>query len=459
MNLIKGMIKGVVIKVVLILIAIVVIYVVCDMMVSAGAVAQEYSSLDSTTWVPNKQYFRESFQQAIKTKSQSSSKVYEFSDSVNIDTSLFTEEQIRLNMEIYEETARVLNELKSKVEPVTDKQLLNEFLQMVNPIMMISIASAETNMYMNTKYTWSSAIYTSVLKPEEMSLDNMRFQYFYESGYRDCLRCKDNCYSFEGGDGAAKHKALWHDQLGLGPVTGKGNDNDSLGPSQILRRYLGVKGSAGSYYAGKIDYGNFGVVEDLMCWEDNCEWMFYNWYSNIILNTENTLNSNEYSLVAALAIAHNTGPAFLNSSAITAGNAWNAYSEVKRNRENVFSYIEKITSEEMLQYYQKEVVLPWYEDVKEKQARGESWGYPGNKFADDQRAALMPEIFDKIGVTDVWSVVNKYYTNDAGAQCMYSSEEAMWSSFRGIKIAYPIKAVINYMALKMLYQSGEYSGI
>lgn len=191
------------------------------------------------------------------------------------------------------------------------------------------------------------------------------------------------------------------------------NDNDSLGPLQVLRHYVESK--------DYIVYNCGEFVYDLMRWSDNVNYITHtqsepfmdrsNWNKNHVILSE-------YELVALMSVAHNTGTAYLHNSS-DAGSLWN-------NSQSVYDYCTILGSYKSVEVMQR-YVDDWWNNVIDAQNNGESFILLGQS-----PTSKLNEILNDIGV----------------------DKTKFASSFQH-KQYYPLKAVLNYMCLKKLYYSGR----
>lgn len=323
-------------------------------------------------------------------------------DGILIDDMLFNSTQIRLNTEIYDITKNIYNEehlIEEYGNPLT--KLAQSYLQNMTPIIPIAMTINETGMWSDTRYTWSSAIYSKLLNSAGVDMDRVKIEQvdtdtYVINGLCSYYGCGTNC--------TADVNSHYH-TIGY-------NDCDSLGPLQILRHYV-----EGNNY---ITYDCGNVVLDLMSWDDNVQY-FAHTQSKRFIDTENWNSgytiSNTYELVALMAVAHNTGTAFLNSKN-DAGSLW-------RNSDAVYDYCKVLGDPHSISVMTK-YVDTWWNDVIEAQKNGEPFTLLGQT-----STSVHNQILSEIGV-------NK-------------SEYA--SSF-GHKQYYPLKAVLNYLCLERLYYSG-----
>ena len=259
-----------------------------------------------------------------------------------INKDLFNATSIRLNEEIFAESAEVFSHAHISEEyGYTGSELYNSFLNNMDPIMPIALTIGETGMWADTRYTWSSAIYSKLLVSKDVNMgnlhvDNVDTNTYIVMGLSACLGCGSNC--------TADHTLHYH-------AVGS-NDNDSLGPLQILRHYVEGKGVL-VYKCGEM-------TADLMSWRDNLEYFTHNqvdsfsnpqnWNAGYSIKTP-------YEMMALLAVAHNTGTAYLKcgSGSVHPGSLW-------KNANAVYDYCAKLGSQEsyvVLESY----ITKWYDTV------------------------------------------------------------------------------------------------
>ena len=133
-------------------------------------------------------------------------------------------------------------------------------------------------------------------------------------------------------------------------------------------------------------------------------------------NSDYTI-SNTYELVALMAVAHNTGTAFLNSKS-DAGSLW-------RNSDAVYAYC-KLLGDPHSTSVMTKYVDSWWDDVIEAQKNEESFTLLGQ-----MPTSVHNQILSEIGV-----------------------DKSEYASSFGHKQYYPLKAVLNYLCLERLYYSG-----
>lgn len=336
----------------------------------------------------------------VKAKKAADEAAFYSYKEVAIDTNVFNATSVRLNTEIYNETADILDKRHIQNDyGESGTPLYNSYLQYINPLVPLSLTICETGMWADTRYTWSSAVYSKLLKNsgvnmEKLKVERINVDTYVVNGLCTYLGCGSNC---------ASDVSHYH-------VIGN-NDNDSLGPLQILRRYVDSKGCI------KYKCGEF--TEDLMCWKDNVEYFMHR-QSEAFSDSENWNRDHaiksETELVALMAVAHNTGSAYVKSK--SAGSLW-------RNSEAVYDYCEVLGSEHAFRVLSK-YIEEWYEDAKKKEENGESFVMAGTALSNKYN-----EMLNEIGVN------KSKYANG-------------WSH----KQYYPLKAVLNYMAIERLYFSG-----
>lgn len=322
-----------------------------------------------------------------------------------IDESVFSTNSVRLNTEIYDIASKVINsEHSSKCFSYSDTNLAMSYKEHVNPLIPLALSVCETGMWMDTKYTWSSAVYSNLFESagvnmQSLSVDKVNTDTYIANGLTYCLGCGPNC--------TANQSSHYH---GAGA-----NDNDSLGPLQILRRY--VESSKGYIV---FDCGE--QCADLMDWKDNVQYV-YHIQGNAFCSLNNWNREyeikNSYQLMVLMAIAHNTGTAYLNTSGgdCAAGSAW-------KSADSVYKFSEAMTNT-FAMVGLKQYINDWYETVKT--AEGGEFILPGQ-----WTTAELDKVLHTIGL----------------------GKSAYSYGFQH-KQYYPVKALLNYMALEKLYFAGE----
>lgn len=321
-------------------------------------------------------------------------------DSINICSEKFSSTAIRLNSEIYNETADVVNieHIKRDYGP-SGTRLYESYLAHVDAVMPLALTTCETYGWADSRYTWCSAVYSDLLAKKGTNMQKCKIAQvntdtYVVAGLCTYMGCGKNCTAVEGSH---------HHTIG-------NNDNDSLGPLQILRRYVESD--------GYIKYPCGETTVDLMCWHDNVEYFLHrqseSFADKAFWNSSHEIQS-ENELMALIAVAHNTGSGFMHSA--SAGSLWH-------DSQSVFKFCEKLGSKEsyaVLSSYVDE----WYESLENTDT--EQFLLAGNYYG------------------------SKYSTilKDLGI-----NKTAYASSF-GHKQYYPLKAVLNYMSLNKLYHSGE----
>jgi len=323
--------------------------------------------------------------------------------TINIDSNIFSETSVRLNREVYNISSDNFN--KSRVMSGNSQfssVLFNSYVQNVDPIIPIALTICETGSWMDTRYVWSSAIYAKPLlnsgaDMDSISVERINADTYIVLGLVEYLGCGTNC---TGG----QH---YH-------YIGK-NDNDSLGPLQVLRRYIEPTNG--------VSYPNGTNVIDLMRWKDNVIFFEHNITSAIVKagdwNNGIEISSPEYLTVLS-GVIHNTGASFISAQ------SWNSsVASGWVNPKAIFQFAEDLTSEENLRILE-EYIKEWYSNAKVIASNNEQFTLPGQASVSE-----LDSVLSRIGVS------KQNYAN----------------SFNH-KQYYPVRALLNYMALKQLYTSG-----
>lgn len=400
-------------------------YLLNDMSSSAVEIAQAYTSMYDVTTM-SKADFLVGYKETLIKETLA----YHKASEINIDKSLFSETAIRLNTEIYDITADVIDSAKAADYPQNANTILGQsFKKLINPIMAIAMTTAETQIWVDTNYTWSSAIYSKPLSNIEgfnwrnLKISQVNSEFYQANNLGEYLACgtqdtAGRCTART--SGKPNHKCT---PAPSGKIAK--NDNDSLGCLQIRRSKLEDNSGnmIGIYYR---EDGTF--VQDLMCWQDNVTWFYHahadSFCSKGAWNKDYQVR-NEFELMALLAVAHNTGSSFISSrTSIGSASGWSSW-------EAIFRYCKDLTLPENIRVIE-DIVSKWYISTVDAIQNNRSWSLPGNAYSDGANAVQQAELLLSQMDMDI-----KDYTNER----------------RGHKQRYPLKALINYMALKMLYNS------
>ena len=328
---------------------------------------------------------------------------------VNIDSTVFSPVSIRLNTEIYDISESVINQSHlQQCYGSSDTPLFNSYKRTLTPLIPIALTINETGSWCDSNYTWTSAIYSKPIANagvdmSELNVSRVNSDFYAVNGLSYYFGCKSNCTN-----NVKNHVHI---------VTGA-NDNDSLGPMQVLRRYIETQHG--------ISYSCGATVVDLMSWQDNVNYFFHNQgdkFSSPTAWNRNHEIQNAYELVALMAVGHNTGISFMSagSSKGAAGSYWNSAG-------SVYNYCSDITSESNLQIL-KSYVDEWYANTVQKVSAGEQFNLAGKI---NNTGGEVRSLMQQMGI----DISN------------YASE-------LGHKQTYPLLAVLNYMSLEKLYTSGD----
>lgn len=361
-----------------------------------------------------------------------------------IDTAVFSSESVRLNTEIYKVAATYCN--KEKLERYFGRNttpLCDSVKRNLNPLIAVAITTAETPNYADRTLTWTSAIYSKALiasgfcKWDKLSIREVDSDFYLYNGLSEYFACGWNC---QGRDG----------NLHMSCTGIQRNDNDSLGPAQILRRYLYQAG--GCITAYNADNSVYGITTDLMRWEDNVVWVLNNSLSKFRGISSGSDRGrykvqNKYELLVLMAIAHNTGASYIQA----AGDSY--VSPYWKDAEGIWLYARLLTSQENIAYLKEHYIEPWYKStVLPSIQEGRSFELPGNVFSDgDMNQARSSVLLRELGF-ELVSVTYIKSGNEVGVG---------WKSVDGCfqvlehKQRYPLKSLVNYLALEKLYHSGE----
>lgn len=316
----------------------------------------------------------------------------------------YTDVQLRLNEEIYNMSASVFNEEHViKCYGSVETNLGVSFVRNLDPLVPMALCLCETGTWNDTRYTWAPAIYSKAISSRGVNMDRVHieevdYHFYVVNGLTLYLNCGSNC-------AASKNE---HNHTGDGK-----NDNDSLGPAQVLRRYVESNGC--------IKYDCGATCEDLMSWEDNLEYIFHdqcNAFSKYNHWNKDYELKSVYESVMLMATIHNTGSGFMNTNSglSSGGSTW-------KNAEAPFKFARDITTGPAMDYI-RAYIEEWYEtEVLPNQAKGTAFIMPGQMGSN-----VLSNIMKEAGLS-----------------------ESDYSTKWGHKQNYPLKALLNYMALEKLY--------
>ena len=330
---------------------------------------------------------------------------YDFTDEVQ--KLEFDETTIRLNTEILEEVEYIMYDGHfDECFPNVETELWESYKSELTPYIFMALANCETGLWQDTRYTWTPAVYSRALSDAGVDMSLLKIhladsETYIANGLASYLGCGKNC--------TAPKNSHYH-------FTGR-NDNDSLGPHQILRHYVEGNG-------GVIEYDCGDSTQDLMNWQDSVIYTYHSLGKYFSLNS--TWNKDYqiktcYELAALVGVAHNTGIAYLVAEDGTgyAGSYWN-------NAEAVFKFCSDISNGTATEVWE-EMIVDWYEnEVIPKLEKGQSFAMPSQYYSDkDLETALK-----SMGLN-----LNDYA-----------------KSFKH-KQYYPVKVLLNCVGLELLYKS------
>lgn len=317
----------------------------------------------------------------------------------DIKDELYSDIAVRLNTEIYNIADKYVNynQLCKCINP-SNKMALTA-MEFYTPLHPIAITTMETGMWADHSITWSSAVYSGIceINWDIVHISNVDISMYNVLGLSKYTDCGSNC--------TGNHLSYsYHKGIGY-------NDNDSIGPMQILRRYIEK-----SNYCKTYDCCGESVV-DLMSWEDNVKYFIHN-HGGAVFRVDNDNNEkaidNPYELMAIISIAHNSGTGFCTSAKV-AGNTWNS-------ADSIFDLCEKFGDEKVVNVFFNHVNL-WYNELLTNNSLNTDFVLPG-QYSKEQLDIILSEA----GID-----LNSYATSVTGKQY------------------YPIRGVLNYMAYEFLY--------
>lgn len=336
-----------------------------------------------------------------------------YAQGVVIDEDVFSETSVRLNTEIYEVAGRVINDVTKEAflgEP--ENRFAQAYKEYVNPLMPMALAACETGIYSDHSYTWVPAIYSRPIAEAgvdmaKLSIMDVDEHFYLAVGLEPYLSCGNNC--------TAPQSGHWH----ISPIGTQRNDCDSLGPLQILRRYV---------YKMPLAYSDGTAVSDLMSWEDNVKFVFHQ-YGKATLNAsiwcKDYYPRNDYEMIVLMALMHNQGAGYVYASSPTT--SWD--SSYYHNADSIFQYARALTTESNVMQIET-MAMQWYEANKENMKAGGQWGLLGDAYG--YKTAALRQLLSELNVS-----LSDY------------------ASALGIKQAHPVRALLQYASLKVLYNSGR----
>lgn len=438
-----------------------VIYMMTDYSVNAADIASSYMSQETKGVESNKAAFIVQYRQAVEAKANAGK--FDPVEGIDISADIFTDTCIRLNTEAYQISKEELDKWR---DTVTDEggALYKGYVEFMSPLIPIATTIGEMgwasvpvkggmNM-MDVSIMWTPVVYTNLVECYIPDMDWSQVQVgdvdtaFYLDKGIDCVDdCGNNCNAEDESKG---HGAYWHDN---GNNQSSFTDNDSLGPLQILRRYLGI-GNDGA--PGQIVYAS-GTVSDLLRWRDNSVY-FYNNEGNKMKESSNALLydraiNNVYQLVVLTAIAHNTGGGFLVTSDS------NYQPSFWKNADAIYNYSYNLTTDSSIVVL-REIVDKWYEESVAGDEKGKnSFNLIGGEYAEGYPAQRQNgrDLLMKLGMDEKDYLI---YSSKMGQQVqwgMYLFHEENGKRVVDLdahKSLYGLKTLLNYMCLEKLYQSG-----
>jgi len=434
------------------------VYTMVDYGVSGENYVAGYLKLNEGSPVNVKAAFLTQYQTNIEQQMQKETTEDSFSSlyigEISISAEIFTETAVRLNMEIYAETAATLtmfNTDKYFGGAERESPLVTSLRENLSPMQVLCLAASESGNWSDRRYNWVPAVFSKGMTEDEMEgvhIWDVDSGFYIGKGLTEYFQCGSASENHIGNSGKCK---LHYSEEG----SSTRNDADSLGPMQVLRRYMQPDQENANFpdqfaYHLDIDLGGDGEgretyrITDLMKWSDSIAWTINNFLGNVRdargSQNENVLE-NEYEVMCLFAITHNTGQGFLSSS----DGPFSGWA----SREAIYKFCKDVTSPEAIAYLMEEYVDPWYEDVVVKIAEGSSWNLPGNESLEgrgDGKDEVMKELLRKVGASGISEESSRL-------DCEY------WvGANRGLdsdhKFRYPVKTLLNYLALQRLYYSG-----
>lgn len=305
----------------------------------------------------------------------------------NVDT--LSEIIVRETPYINEINLQVLNSTNSVFNPThyfrdygySLSPLGVSFGEQLNALMPMALSVSETGDYIDTRFSWTSAVYTKGLANEgvnvlDLDISDIGTEYYTTMGLGKYLESE------------------W-------------NDADSIGPLQIRSSYIPE---------GGIEMPCGYIVTDLMSWQDNIQYVLHtqascfcrenNWNSDYVIR-------DVYEEMLLMAVLHNSGCEFLvvDSCDSQIEYGW-------KSAKSVFNYCRDLANNDFMTVA-KDYVENWYANID----INSEFSFPG-MIGDDELLSLL----SKAGIA---------YQN--------------YSDCFGVKQIYPVRTLLNYLALEKLY--------
>lgn len=322
---------------------------------------------------------------------------YDYASECYMDSSLYTQTQVRINKAIYGQAAVVFSSGHYDLcYGDMNTQIFKSFRKYFTPLCPLAFSIAEWGGNGDLRYSFTPAIATKKLMNNGVSMSTIN-PLEVNAEYYAAMGC-----SF-------KENSYW-------------------GPLQINKSYL-LPSSDKGYKCGF-------VPTDYYSWSDACQWTFHDKCEQI----KNSWNKdyefkNQYEVIAHTSIAHNSGGTHLSSRDFYLDRNWYPW----KSSQAVFDYVSYITSGDRLQ-----VILNNADAYSDKLI---------NDFRNgDESGALYKSISSCRELSLQMNIDWNKYVKSHWVGNMTPNKELSGDALRNWeKVMYPIQSIWNYRVLERLY--------
>ena len=418
-------------------------------MIDAQSVVDSYVYVDTPSIVNTKENFKQLFNNYYYNTDEVS--YDEYVGDISIDTALFSEDSVRLNTEIFAVAQSIFNKehvLECLGEP--DCKFEEDFVEYLDPIMVLAITYPETGSMSDSRYTWCSGIYSKPLLEAGVDMSTLHVTDVTVDVFQNVPALKKYLYCGGGGYGCTASSAQYHvhyNTTGTASDVQAYNDNDSLGPLQILRRY--VEAAQGAPYEYESSPGNAGItykcgrkVTDLIQLEHSLVYNFHNHTGNFMYVQNNSelcdkSINNATHLAVMLGVSNNTGAGWLSTSNAGVQPHW-------KSTAAIYDYTYTITQEKYMDSWQS-IIDQWYVWYLDQLRQGKSPCLAGDSgYYRDYSIEVDGNVYRCSQPYEIAEIVCGIRTMD-----IVGEQESV-----SPKVSYAVRMLLNYLALERLYYSG-----
>lgn len=322
---------------------------------------------------------------------------YSYADDVNLDSSIFTPGQIRINKGVYGQAALIFSEDHfNTCYGDVNTPIFDSFKKYFTPLCPLAFSIAEWGGNGDLRYSFTPAIATKKLMNNGISISAIN-PLEVNSDYYDAMGC-----SFS--DGTYK------------------------GALQLNKSYL----TAGSNKGYRCGY----VPLDYYSWPDECQWTFHDKCEQVKnCWNQNYEFKNQYEVVAHTSIAHNSGGMHFTSRQGQVDKNWYPW----RSSQAVFDYVDYIATGDNLN-----IILSDADAYADKLLSDFSNG--------TESGALYKSISESRQLSRQMNIDWSRYVKSHWLGNMTQSASLTGDALRNWeKVMYPVQAIWNYRVLERLY--------